>query len=88
MKILRPEVQACIVENRGLHDLFDNMIKVLFNITDEEYDFIAEHATDQELDTFLTALGTDLKESTFSERRKSIELRDKMLARLNEEKNS
>ena len=88
MKILRPEVQACIVETRGIHDLFDNLIKVLFNITDEEYDFIAEHSTDHELDVFVTALGTDMMASTFGERRKAIELRDKMLARLNKEKNS
>jgi len=88
MKILRPEVEASLVHGGDLHDMFDNVIKVLFNITDSEYDFIAEHSTDQELDTFVTALGTDMMASTFGERRRALELRNKMLIRFNEEKKS
>jgi hypothetical protein len=83
MKILRPEVTACIVSGGGLQDMFDNVIKVLFNITDDEYDFIAETANDEELDVFLTALGNLEKGSSFSERRKALELRNKMLTQFN-----
>jgi hypothetical protein len=42
MKNLRPEIK--IKSSGGLPDLFDNSIKQLFNITDEEYDFICENA--------------------------------------------
>jgi hypothetical protein len=83
MKILRPEVEACIMIGGGLQDMFDNVIKVLFNITDDEYDFIAETANDEELDVFLTALGNLEKGSSFSERRKSLELRNRMLTQFN-----
>ncbi len=83
MKILRPEVEACIVSGGGIHDMFDNVIKVLFNITDDEYDAIAENASDEELNVFLSALGTIEKGSTFTERRKALELRNEMLIKFN-----
>lgn len=82
MKILRPEVEESIVSGGSLYDMFDNVIKVLFNITDKEYDFIAEHATPEELDIFVSALGTDLKPSSFGERRKALELRNEMLEKI------
>jgi hypothetical protein len=88
MKILRPEVEACIVNGGGMQDMFDNVIKVLFNITDDEYDFIAENASDEEINVFLTALGSLENESTFAERRRALELRNKLLDRLCQEKNS
>ena len=83
MKILRPEVESSLVDGGSLYDMFDNVIKVLFNITDKEYDFIAEHSSPEELDVFVSALGTDLKQSTFGERRKALELRNKMLVEFN-----
>jgi hypothetical protein len=83
MKILRPEVQACIVSGGGIHDMFDNVIKVLFNITDDEYDFIAETANDEELNVFLAALGDMEKGSSFTERRKALELRNEILVKFN-----
>ena len=83
MKILRPEVNACIMSGGGLQDMFDNVIKVLFNITDAEYDFIAENATDAELEIILTSLGTLEAGSTFAERRKALELRNEMLVKFN-----
>ena len=84
MKILRPEVEACLVAERGLHDLFDNLIKSLYNITDEEYDFIAEHSTDEEIDVFVSALGNDERPSTFRERRLALELRNRKLKELHD----
>ena len=86
MKILRPEVQECIVSGGGIHDMFDNVIKVLFNITDTEYDFIAETSTDEELNVFLTALGDMEKGSTFTERRSALELRNIKLIQFAESK--
>ena len=86
MKILRPEVQECIVVGGGIHDMFDNVIKVLFNITDDEYDFIAATSTDDELNVFLTALGDMEKGSTFTERRKALELRNIKLSQFTESK--
>ena len=86
MKILRPEVESCLVQTGGLQDMFDNVIKVLFNITDEEYDFIAENSTDDELNIFLNALGTPEKGSSFTERRLALDLRNRMLTRLNSSK--
>jgi hypothetical protein len=83
MKILRPEVEACIVNGGGIQDMFDNVIKVLFNITDDEYDFIAETASDDELNVFLAALGDMDKGSSFTERRKALELRNTILAKFN-----
>jgi hypothetical protein len=88
MKILRPEVEACIVNGGGMQDMFDNVIKVLFNITDDEYDFIAENANDDEITVFLTALGNIEAGSSFTERRRALELRNRLLDRLTQEKNS
>lgn len=80
MKILRPEVEEGLVGGGGLYDLFDNVVKTLFNITDQEYDFIIENSTDAEIDIFVSALGTMEKSSTFTERRKAIELRNEKLS--------
>ena len=83
MKILRPEVDECILRGGGLQDMFDNVIKVLFNITDAEYDFIAETATDSEINIFLSALGNLEKGSTFTQRRLALILRNEMLIKFN-----
>lgn len=85
MKILRPEVQECIVGAGGMQDMFDNVIKVLFNITDTEYDFIIGLANDSEIEIFLAALGTINEGSTFTQRRLALELRNKLLANFKEE---
>ena len=62
MKNLRPEVEECIKSCGGIQDLFDDMIKALYNITDDEYDYIAENASTEELDIFVIALGGLLRE--------------------------
>lgn len=85
MKILRPEVQECIVGAGGMQDMFDNVIKVLFNITDTEYDFIIGLANDSEIEIFLAALGTINKGSTFTQRRLALNLRNKLLANFKED---
>lgn len=35
-------------------DLFDNAIKEIYRITDDEYNFLAENLTEDELDYFLS----------------------------------
>ncbi len=76
MKNIREEI---IFKNKGgIIDLFDDMIKSAFNITDDEYDFICENATDDELNLFLGGLGkNDSEPATFSDIRKSLEVRNK-----------
>lgn len=81
MKILRPEVK--IKGSGGLTDVFDDAIKGLFNITDDEYDFICENATDEELDVFLRGFGGLDSEPTFTEKRKALEMRNKYLDKFN-----
>jgi hypothetical protein len=81
MKNLRPEIK--IKSSGGLEVLFDNSVKQLFNITDEEYDFICENASDEEINTFLGALGDLKTEPTFTEKRKSLEVRNKYLELFN-----
>lgn len=83
MKNVREEIE--FKGSGGITDLFDDMIKQLFNITDDEYDFIASEATDEELNIFLSALGSLDTPSTFTERRKSLEVRNKYLMLFNEQ---
>jgi hypothetical protein len=77
MKQLRAEVE--LKGSGGILDLFDNVIKQLFNSTDEEYDFIAENANDEELQAFVAALGENKEKPSFAERRAALEVRDKYL---------
>lgn len=42
------------IKNKGsLLDAFDNAIKEVFLITDEEYDVLAEHMSREEIDLFI-----------------------------------
>lgn len=83
MKNVRPEIAT--KNNGGLLDLFDNVIKLAFNITDAEYDYIAENATDAELEKFVSAFGTIEETPTFSDRRAALEVRNKYLKQMNDE---
>jgi hypothetical protein len=72
MKNIRPEIK--FKTSGGLFDAFDNAVKGGLNITDEEYDFICENATDEELDDLLID-----QSSTFSEKRSCLKVRNKYL---------
>lgn len=65
----------------GLIDSFDDMIKEEWRISDEEYDWICEYATQEELDLFL------LFDTTISGMKKSITVVNKLLITYNKEKN-
>ncbi len=82
MKKLRPEIK--FKGFGGLIDVFDDAIKGSFNITDEEYDFICENATDEDLDLFLNGFGGLDSEPTFTDKRKALEVRKKYLTLFNE----
>lgn len=77
MKILREEVINDVPLSGGLTDLFDGAIYTLYNITSDELDVICEKATDDELDLFVSSMGTIDTSSTFSEKRKGLEIRNK-----------
>lgn len=85
MKILRPEVASSLITNGGIDDMIDNLVKHLYNITDAEYDFIIECASDLELDVFVSALGTDDGSADFKTRRQAVLIRDKYLAEFNQD---
>lgn len=75
MKNLREEVK---IKGHGvLSDIFDDVIKASYNITDDEYDYIAGEATDEELDFFVGGLNG--VKATFTTRRLALEIRNKYL---------
>lgn len=61
----------------GLTDAFDDVIKQLWRINDEEYDWICEYATEEGLDAFL------LFDETISGLKNSIQIVNKLLVRYN-----
>ena len=72
----------------GIMDSIDDMIKQSYNITDELYDYIAEKTSDEDLKIFLDGLGGFNNPSTFSEKRASLEIRNKYLAMYQNERSS
>lgn len=62
----------------GLTDLFDNVVKERYYINDDEYDYICENATDEELEMFV--LGQN---PTFSEVKQALLVVDKYVKEFN-----
>lgn len=83
MKVLRPEVQECLKSHlpgkHGVFDLMDDLFLSLYNITDEEFDFMLQHATDEEEQIIVQAIDSE----SFSVKRKSLEIRNKYLKLFN-----
>lgn len=77
MKILREEVKNGVPASGGLTDLFDGAIYTLYNITSDELDAICIKATDEEMDLFVSSMGTMDTNATFSQMRKGLEIRNK-----------
>ena len=84
MKTVRPEVET--KNSGGIFDLFDNMIKLAFNITDEEYDLIVENCSEEEIDKLVTAFGKMDTPSTFAERRAALEVRNTYLKQMKDDR--
>lgn len=84
MKVLRPEVQACLKSGRpgkhGITDLMDDMMLSSFNITDDEYDFICEFAEESELNAIVLP-----DDASFADRRKAIQIRNKYIDLFNKQ---
>lgn len=84
MKNLRPEVEKCLKSHRpgmhGITDLFDDLFITFYNITDDEFNYILEQATDDEIGILSEALGgmdsDEPKAAPFAVRRQALELRN------------
>lgn len=64
----------------SMFDLLDNSLKTVARINDEQYDFIAENANDDELDLLVK------EEFTFAEKRQFIIMLEKYLTQFNNRK--
>jgi hypothetical protein len=64
----------------SMFDLLDNSLKTVARINDEQYDFIAENANDDELDLLVK------EEFTFAEKRQFIIMLEKYLTQFNNKK--
>lgn len=50
----RPYEDLKIKSSGGMFDLFDNAIKEIYRITDDEYDYLAENLSDGEMSYFVS----------------------------------
>jgi hypothetical protein len=50
----RPYEDLKIKSSGGMLDLFDNAIKEVYRITDDEYDYLAENLSDGEMSYFVS----------------------------------
>ena len=82
MKKLREEIH--FKNEGGFFDLIDNQIKAAYNITDVEYDYIAEHITEEELSIFTDGCGLGNSDLSFSTIRNALDIRNKYLKEYNE----
>ena len=69
----RTNSECGIKTSGGVTDLFDNTIKSVWRINDQEYDSILEKMTDEEMDLFIK------ENPTFYEKRKMIILVERLL---------
>lgn len=58
----------------GMLDLFDNTIKEIFRVNDDEYDYLCDNMTDDELGLLIK------DEFTYQEKRQLITIMDKYLS--------
>jgi hypothetical protein len=84
MKKVRPEIET--KNSGGIFDMFDNMLKLAFNITDEEYDYIVENCSDEEIGKLVAAFGKMDTPSTFAERRAALEVRNTYLKQMKDDR--
>lgn len=82
MKKLREEIR--FKSEGGINDLIDNQVKSAYNITDDEYDYIVEVLTDEELSIFVDGCGLGNSDVSFSTTRKALEIRNKYLKQYND----
>lgn len=74
-RLVRKNRTDIIYQNRGgILDAFDDALKGTWYINDSEYDYIAENATDEELDMIVGC-------ETFSEKKKALIVVDSLLTK-------
>jgi hypothetical protein len=63
------------IKNKGgMFDLFDNAIKEIYRITDDEYDYLCENLTDGEMSLFVA------EKLTFGEKKQCLSIVENHLA--------
>ena len=77
----RDKKELKLVNKGGITDLFDNVIKESFRITDDEYDYIVENVSDDEIGYLVS------EEMTFSEKRECLKIIEKYLTKFYNEEN-
>jgi len=78
MKNLRKEVNDCLSGNNGdFMGLMDILYCTAFNITIDEIENLCEQASDDELNTIVSGLGTLNSSATFAQIRSALEIRNK-----------
>lgn len=63
----------------GLIDLFDNAIKEMFRITDDEFDYLAEHISEDDMNVVFK------ENPSFTEKRQCLLIVEKYLTEYNEQ---
>ena len=78
MKNLRKEVDDCLAgRGNDFVGLMDIMYCTAFNVTIDEIEQLCEQATDSELNIINNGLGSLDNGSTFTEKRRALEIRNK-----------
>ena len=78
MKNLRKEVDDCLAGRGGdFVGLMDILYCTAFNVTIDEIESLCERATDDELNIINDGLGTLDDTSTFTQKRRALEIRNK-----------
>jgi hypothetical protein len=66
-----------IMGGTGIAGLLDSSIMEAFRITDEEYDYLCEHMSDSEMDSFI-----GVSDLSFSDKRKLITMLDSYIKKM------
>ena len=78
MKKLRKEVDDCLEGKGGdFIGLMDILHCTAYNVTIDEIEELCEHATDEEINVLSVGLGGLGTNSTFTEKRRALEIRNK-----------
>ena len=84
MKILRPEVIACLRGGESLMDVINNLMLSSYNITEDEMNFILIYSDNDEHEIFMDGIDGFSNLSTFTQKRLALEIRNKYIDLYNE----
>jgi hypothetical protein len=85
MKLLRPEVEKDVVPltSCSLFDMADNIAKMAYNITEEEYLKILNEATEKEIAQFAVVFDDSPESYTFTAYKQGLRVRNKYVEYFN-----